>query len=142
MNTYRSRVSEQRVADDFEAGRDLMCSARGCPHRWSVDCGSGRLCSWHGWAAPHLWPQITQERLDALADRAHKAQYKQPAVVRNLSKVEKMQALQGLQDMAAQPKKGTKRDWAHRIVDRHETGEVISPLVLSMARFVSKRRQA
>lgn len=45
-------------------GRDhdaaLMCAAHGCPNRWTVDAGNGRLCHAHAWAAPERWPEITQ----------------------------------------------------------------------------------
>jgi hypothetical protein len=61
---------DQRIADDSIADRALLCIAGGCPNLWSVDAGNGRLCSAHAWADPHHWPQITQEQLDAQADRA------------------------------------------------------------------------
>jgi hypothetical protein len=41
-------------------GSGLMCAAHGCPNRWCVDAGNGRLCSAHAWAEPHEWPEITQ----------------------------------------------------------------------------------
>lgn len=55
-------------ANDPEAR--LMCQAHGCPNRWAVDAGNGRLCSPHAWAARPLWPQITQEQVDAETERA------------------------------------------------------------------------
>lgn len=48
----------------------LMCQANGCPNRWAVDAGGGRLCSAHQWASRPLWPQVTQEQQDAETDRA------------------------------------------------------------------------
>lgn len=136
MSTYKSRANDQRAANEVFEGQDLMCSAKGCPHRWSVDAGSGRLCSWHAWSEPHLWPRITQERLDALAERAHRAQFQTPEPPpRQMSKAEKIATLQGLRDVAA-PKKG-KRDWAFRIVERANSGECVSPLVLRIAQAVA-----
>jgi len=36
----------------------LMCSAHGCPNRWSVNMGKP-LCSAHAWAEPEHWGAIT-----------------------------------------------------------------------------------
>ena len=36
----------------------LMCSAHGCPNRWSVNMGKP-LCSAHAWADPEHWGAIT-----------------------------------------------------------------------------------
>jgi hypothetical protein len=131
--SYKTRAADQRVVDDIAAGHELQCAATGCPHRWSVDAGSGRLCSWHAWADPHHWPQITQERLDAMADQARRNQDR-PAPVKSLSWAEKTAILKTLRG-ALGPKKGRK-DWSQRIIDRASDGERVSPLVLKMARSV------
>jgi hypothetical protein len=39
----------------------LMCVADGCPMRWSVDMGNGKLCTWHDSAPLREWPFITGE---------------------------------------------------------------------------------
>jgi hypothetical protein len=72
---------DKAIANEFEQGDkgytpDLMCSALGCPNRWSVDAGKGRLCSAHHSVDdyPHLWPQITQQELDLALDRAQRPQ--------------------------------------------------------------------
>ena len=36
----------------------LMCSAHGCPNRWSVNMGRP-LCSAHAWADPEDWGAVT-----------------------------------------------------------------------------------
>lgn len=64
---------DERIANDVGADAALLCGAHGCPNRWSVDAGNGRLCSAHAWAGRHLWPQITQEAQDAETDRARAA---------------------------------------------------------------------
>lgn len=68
------RARDQRVADevshDAAIDRASMCAAHGCPNRWGVDRGDGRLCSAHAWAARHHWPQVTDEQIDASARRA------------------------------------------------------------------------
>lgn len=38
----------------------LMCAAHGCPNRWSIDVGHGRVCSAHAAADPSRWPEVTQ----------------------------------------------------------------------------------
>lgn len=64
---------DERIANDVGADSALLCGAHGCPNRWAVDAGNGRLCSAHAWAGRHLWPQITQEAQDAETDRARAA---------------------------------------------------------------------
>lgn len=140
LRTRAQEAADQRTAQDAMAGRDLMCSAQNCPHKWSVDAGSGRLCSFHAWSEPHLWPRITQERLDAMADRALRAQSEEPKPApRSMSKAEKIQTLRGLSEASA-PKRG-KREWAFRIVERAKSGERVSPLVLRIAQAVAGKRK-
>lgn len=131
MSSYKSRASDRRAANDAVAGQELMCAATGCPHRWSVDAGAGRLCSWHAWSDPHYWPQITQERLDAVADKARDQCRDRPAT-KALSRAEKTAILTSLRNVL-KPRQGRK-DWAQRILDRSRDGEHISQLVLKMAR--------
>ena len=45
---------------DANSGPSLMCSAHGCPLRWSVKIESP-LCSYHAWEDPVKWPYITDE---------------------------------------------------------------------------------
>lgn len=115
-----------------------MCAATGCPHLWSVDAGAGRLCSWHAWSDPRRWPQITQERLEAVADKARRDQCREPVSPRALSRAEKTAILNGLRDVL-KPKHGRK-DWAQRILERVRSGERVTPLVLKMARSVASSR--
>ncbi len=70
MSTYRSKAADRRVEDDTHADRALMCSAHCCPSRWSVEGPAGRLCSRHAWSDPRLWPQITEELVQASAEAA------------------------------------------------------------------------
>lgn len=69
-----SKSRDMRIADetldDAKDRQALMCAATGCPNRWSIDQGNGRLCSWHDRAPEIQWPAVTQEQLDAEADRA------------------------------------------------------------------------
>lgn len=58
------KAKEQPKTEDRTS---LMCTARGCPMRWSCDMGNGKLCSWHDTAEPKHWPEITAELVAVLA---------------------------------------------------------------------------
>ena len=47
---------------ESDSGPSLMCSARGCPLKWSVKT-DGTLCSYHAWDDPIQWPSITDRLL-------------------------------------------------------------------------------
>lgn len=51
----------KKKTESYDDGKDLMCSAHGCPQRWSVEGGNGRLCSYHAWEPTQNWPRITQD---------------------------------------------------------------------------------
>jgi len=65
--------------DDGGKARGLMCAAHGCPNRWAVDAGHGRLCSAHAWADPNHWPEITQAQQWDETERARLRGEPQPA---------------------------------------------------------------
>lgn len=143
MSTYRSRAADQRSADEFVSGQELMCGAQGCPHRWSVDNGAGRLCSWHAWAPSHRWPQITQERLEAMTAAAMRAQRQEQAPPPpSMSKDEKIVTLRALRDIVAAPKTSGRTGWARKIIAKAKEGLRVSPLVLRMAQDVAGRIKA
>lgn len=70
---------DDRIATETAVDRRFMCIATGCPNRWSVDAGKGRMCSAHAWSEPHQWPSVTQEQLDAETDWARYAAAERPA---------------------------------------------------------------
>lgn len=72
-SAYSRQRRDERTASEAPADHSLFCSAHGCPNRWSVDGGAGRLCSAHAWAGRHLWPRITAEQQDAETERARAA---------------------------------------------------------------------
>jgi hypothetical protein len=130
----RSRRDE-RIADDAQ-DRRLMCEAHGCPNRWSVDAGGGRLCSAHQWSARAEWPRITQQLLDAETDRAYRAQAVPPSdgtPKRTLSRGEKLHVLGQLREVL-QRKLGDWRAWAARLRQRHEAGENLTETQREMYR--------
>ena len=54
----------ERAAQDAEAASDpSACRATGCPCRGTIDLGSGgrRTCSFHAWAQPDVWGDITEQ---------------------------------------------------------------------------------
>lgn len=108
------------VADQAISERAFMCSASGCPNRWSVNFGRP-LCSAHSSADPHQWPQVTQEQLDAETARALiAAAPKAQATVKHWSAAEKKALLQRLRAVFAE--KRNPRAWAERLRDRERSG--------------------
>jgi len=74
-----SAKHDQGIADNIGPASgfapEFMCSAHGCPNRWSVEgggSGHGRLCSAHAWADPHRWPEITQQQQWDEVERAQR----------------------------------------------------------------------
>ena len=59
------QTRDQIIADrpDYQRGYtpEQMCSAHGCPNRWTVDRGA-RLCSSHDREHPERWPGITERQ--------------------------------------------------------------------------------
>lgn len=104
------RTRDERVADETHAEAALMCGATGCPNRWSVDAGNGRLCSAHAWVGRHLWPQITDEQQWAETERARRAMEDQPAA--NCTRRDPERMAKALAKLAKQ-KEGTA--WAKRL---------------------------
>jgi len=57
------------VSDDV-LDPSLRCIAHGCPNRWSVDFGQGKLCSAHAYASPPEWPWISSRERARAEERA------------------------------------------------------------------------
>lgn len=68
MGDMWSRKPRDEVVEQVSPA--LHCAAQGCPNTWTADIGNGRLCSWHHWRSPHLWPQITADLQDEVRRRA------------------------------------------------------------------------
>ena len=119
-NTFDER-QDQRAIEAAASDRTLDCQADGCPNRWSVEIDARRLCSAHMWSDVHMWPRITQEQRDYLADRARRAAEPKPPAVK-LSANEKDEIMRNLKSFARSPKLEP-RDWAHRLRERHQGGE-------------------
>ncbi len=121
---------DQAVADHGGYARgyspDMMCSAHGCPNRWSVDAGAGRLCSAHAWASTHDWPRITQAQIDAETQRAIDAQSPKEAhryVTPDPAKLHRY--LRKMSDAIRNAQRNP-RAWADRLREREEAGEMLT----------------
>ena len=129
MSKYRDAKRDQHLADADGLDREQMCHANGCPNRWAVDFGDGRLCSAHSRAARHLWPQITQEQIDAETERAwQRSQRVEPVPALPMSRAEKRAALSRLAAVGAQLGRIKPRDWAYALRDREQSGERLTDL--------------
>lgn len=120
----RSKFDEtrdQRAADDEGAPRHLMCSAHGCPNRWSTS--DGNLCRWHADAEPNRWPEITQQQQWDETERARMRGEPKP-YVEPLTKADKGRIVarmrEVLRDFGA-PK--DPKAWAKRLRERERRGE-------------------
>jgi len=122
-SAYARSRRDQAAADGVPERTALDCSAAGCPRRWSVDGGGGKLCSAHAWVSPGLWPRVTQELLDADADAA-RATAAPRSPPRHVSRDERLAVLEALRGVVA---RGTAaRQWAVRLQQREQAGERLS----------------
>lgn len=116
---YAQNRRDLAIADEVNNDKKLICVASGCPNRWTVDAGNGRLCSAHAWADPKQWPSITREQQSREADRAmYGTTTQKPA--RIVSKTEAMEKLATLR-LGSEPMNPI--GWALRLKERDEAGE-------------------
>lgn len=125
---------DQRIAAEAGPDHALMCSANGCPNRWTCDF-AGRLCSAHAHAERHEWPAVTQQQQDIETERAYRAgRQQEPAppltVERKRQMLSQMHA--ALAAIHAMPRDG--RAWARSLRDREQGGERLTPAQRDMWR--------
>lgn len=131
--TYRSRT-DKRVVDEFSGTPpELMCVANGCPNRWSVDAGNGRLCSAHAWAEPHQWPEITQQQQWDETERARSNAAPTPTHSMPPTRQDKVEILTRLRGLFARDDQRP-RDWAYALKEREESGRRVTPAQREMWR--------
>lgn len=124
MTAYKATAADRRIAEDEQAERTLMCSAHGCPNRWSVDGPSGRCCSAHAWAPSSRWPAITEEQQRAADQRAFERTQRKawpesmqrPRPATDAERAAMAKALQG-------GMKARGVQWAKRLLVREERGD-------------------
>ena len=91
---------------------ELGCIAHGCPMKWSVDAGDGKLCSYHAFEKPENWPRITDKlRMEGAWVLSRHVEH-------------------GM----ANEYRGDPKGWARRIIDRSEAGQKVNPTSLDMAK--------
>lgn len=104
-------LKNRRIEQPESGEKTLMCGAHGCPNRWSVEAGNGQLCSYHAWVDPMKWPSITEAlRRDG-----------------NWSLDQKREVDTSIH-------KGHPKAWALRLKERHERGEKLTRIQISMYR--------
>lgn len=119
MSTYRSRT---RSEDEDGTDRSLFCTAHGCPNRWSVDTGTGRMCSAHYHAEPQRWPEVTAEQNWAETERAP-LRGEPPPDVEPMSEAEKRAIVVKLRSLVAKWGTQDPKAWAYRLKSREENFE-------------------
>ena len=126
-----------RLNDEAEQDRKLMCQAHDCPNRWSV--APQHLCSAHAWTDPREWPQVTEEQYRLFAERQNrpKPEPRQPRIV---TREEIKRARDALRAFAAGNQPDPKR-WAKRLKERELAGGRLTELQRKMWREALREHQ-
>lgn len=126
MSTMKRRTNfenfqDKQVADACGIDTSLNCCANGCPNRWSIDMGDGRMCTAHSRVGVAQWGQVTQEQQYAETERVRLAQ--RPKLVPPIvTQAEKVAILTSMQKILPKADKG----WAHQLKARQEAGEYLT----------------
>lgn len=131
-SAYAQQKRDQRTADEVVDTRGLMCIS-GCPNRWSIDGGRGRLCSAHAWAPQHQWGQITQGQIEAVAAQSWRAQQQADAEqAPPMSRAQRQAAVAALRALAL-GQKGDPMAGARRLRDAelHRGGRLENGLLMT-----------
>ena len=97
-----------------DAYNTLMCAAHGCPQRWSVDAGKGRLCSRHAWVPANTWREVTSSMILESAFGSKEA--------RESAEATRFEIVRKAYEKAPDPFKA----WAYALRAREESGERLS----------------
>jgi hypothetical protein len=119
-----AKARDQRVAEEVVEDVHLMCSAKGCPRRWTVLGDRGKACSAHYWRDPADWPRITAmlQRQDVERAMEFNPPEPPPEPMTREQRVATLAELSRLGRIPADPKA-----WAKRLRDRHKAGEKLKP---------------
>jgi hypothetical protein len=124
MSTYRNRRANGGDANgDGGVPQELMCFAQGCPNRWSVDMGNGRLCSAHDRAEPHRWPEITQVQQWDETERARLRGEAKAELPSRFTDPVRMRAVFRRYAQKVREREQDPLRWARRLKAREEGGE-------------------
>lgn len=132
MTRTSDNPRDRAIADEVQRDRHLMCSALNCPNPWTVDAGGGRLCSAHARVAPHLWPQVTQEQIDAQTQMALQGAEPKPAP----KPVDYAAVREGMRQYLAKSRRqdAHNREWALVLRERERAGERLTQAQRAMWR--------
>lgn len=129
MSSYsKAKAKHDAGGGDGEGDKlaGLMCAAHGCPNRWSIDMGNGRLCRFHDGAEKDYWPEITQAQQWAETERARLRGEAKP-VAPPLSDVQKTRILNRARNVfAAMAEQKDPKAWACKLRDREQAGEALN----------------
>lgn len=132
--TKFDETKDQRVANEAGVPQALMCIAHGCPNRWAVDKGGGRLCSAHAWVDPEQWPAVTQQQQWDETERARMLG-EPPAYAEPMTKGQKTRIVARMREILADfGKPKDPKAWAKRLRDREQGGERLSETQRTMWR--------
>lgn len=121
MSTYRSsRGKGGDGDDDGTVPQALMCSAHGCPLRWSTSIG--HVCRFHADTDKHRWPEVTQQLQWDEAEKARKNGEPEPYVA-PLTFADKRAILRKLAALPGRWASQSPKAWAHALKAREERGE-------------------
>ena len=126
MTAYKATAADRRIADDEQSERVLMCSAHGCPNRWSVDGPAGRCCSAHAWAQSRMWPSITARLQDEATQRAFAACQRTEASGEWRTRPANAQERAAIQRALTGGAKARGVQWAKRLLVREGRGESLT----------------
>ena len=118
------KTRDQNTADreDYAKGftPELMCSAHGCPNRWSTS--DGNLCRFHADADQHRWPEITQEQQWDETERARLRGESKPYAA-PLTRADKARIVARMRAMLhGLGSQKEPKAWAWRLRDRESEG--------------------
>lgn len=118
----RDQVAADREAYAKGYTPELMCTANGCPNRWSSSVG--HLCTTHYAASDDKdrWPEITQQQQWDETDRARMSGDERPAPPLPLTRREKADVLLRLRDVSDRSK-ANPRGWLAVLEEKAARGE-------------------
>lgn len=122
---------DQRIANESMADQHLMCSAHGCPLRWSVNFGE-TLCSVHNRYERHDWPRVTEWLVGREEEEAFRRGNASASAPASRMTVEQKREVGQRLRRALRASGG--RQWAERLREREESGERLTDAQRSMWR--------
>ena len=127
--SYSTVMARLRAADPPAPEASRMCAAQGCPNVWSLDAGSGKLCSAHFQAEPREWPEITQRQQWLRDDRSirfEQAPDSEPVLLTRADAAEIAERLDQLYQVMRTRRPLLTKAWARVLEQRELRGDVLT----------------